>query len=97
MPSQSSAIALAPETPSTVFGKEGLQLLMCFTSFQKSLLVLFKSFLAIESALNDCSFLLMKRIAYLYFEFVLFLYSRMGPCLGLPAIAQDLVASRASA
>lgn len=43
------AVAFEPETPSTVHGRDGLHLLTIFTSFQKALLFLLKSFLKTSS------------------------------------------------
>ena len=74
-----------PEVPSTLHGRDGLQLLSVLTSFQKSVTLLDMILLAIESALIACSCLAMKHTACLNLALASFLCSSSGPCLGFPA------------
>lgn len=70
-------IFCGPEIPSIL--KSSLLLLRILTFFQNSLTLLCWSFLAMELALMACSFLLIKRTAYLNLTFVCFLCSHSGP------------------
>ncbi len=67
-----------------VGGQRVLQLLISFTSFQKSLTLWLLSFLAREFFLMEFSFCLMNLRAYLNLAWVRFLGSKIGPCLCLP-------------